>query len=197
MAQNDDIFKIKHNNIAPEKGMILISEPFLRDLSFQRSVVLLIEHNTNGSMGFVLNRNVDLFLNDYIKGLDKIPRIPVFLGGPVSFDHLFFIHSLGDIIPGSIQIGDNLYYDGDFESLNYYLLSGKPVEGKIKFFLGYSGWTKNQLMEEIKMDSWLVSRSSAAELLLANGETFWEKSVKAIGGPYLSWLNYPKDPLLN
>ena len=197
MAQYKDLFKIKHNNITPEKGKILISEPFMQDIHFQRSVILLIEHNTEGSMGFVLNKNTGLLLNDFIDGLEKVPQIPIFLGGPVSFDHLFFIHSLGNIIPDSIKIDDNLYFDGDFESLNYYLLGGQPVEGKIKFFLGYSGWTKNQLIGEIKIDSWLVGQSSSNEILLANGESFWEKSVKAIGGSYLTWLNYPKDPLLN
>ena len=92
MAPRKDIFKIEHNNLPPEKGKILISEPFLNDLYFQRSVVLLIEHNENGSMGFVLNKKTDLWLNDLLDGLDHLPRIPVYLGGPVSFDRLFFIH---------------------------------------------------------------------------------------------------------
>ena len=195
--QHKDLFKIKHNNKAPEKGRILISEPFMRDVFFQRSVILLIEHGANGSMGFVLNNNTGLFLNNYIDGLTKTEQIPIFLGGPVSSDHLFFIHSLGDIIPDSIQIDDNVYFDGDFESLNYYILSGQPVKGKIKFFLGYAGWTKSQLLGEIKLDSWLVGQSSASSLLLADGESFWKKSVESIGGPYLTWLNYPKDPMLN
>jgi len=197
MMKDKDLFKIKHNSTNPEKGKILISEPFMRDIFFQRSVILLIEHGPNGSMGFVLNNNTGLFLNDYIEGLDKVGRIPIFLGGPVSSDHLFFIHSMGQIIPDSVQIDDNLYFDGDFESLNYYLLSGQPVEGKIKFFLGYAGWSKSQLIGEIKHDSWLVGQTSDRAMLLAKGESFWKKSVESIGGPYLAWLNYPKDPLLN
>ena len=195
--KDKDQFKIRHNNLAPKKGKILISEPFLRDMYFQRSVILLIEHDVIGSMGFVLNNYTDLFLNDFIEGLEKFTQIPIFLGGPVSSDNLFFIHSLGHIIPDSIQIDDNLYFDGDFESLNYYLLSGQPVEGKIKFFLGYAGWTKNQLIEEIKQDFWLVSRASNSDILLAKDESFWNKSVESIGNQYLTWLNYPKDPQLN
>ena len=192
-----DQFKIKHNNLAPEKGKILISEPFMQDFFFRRSVVLLIEHDANGSMGFVLNNETGLFLNNFMEGFENLTQIPIFLGGPVSSDHLFFIHSLGDIIPDSVQIDDYLYFDGDFESLNYYLLSGQPVNGKIKFFLGYAGWAKDQLMREIKIDSWLVSQTSGSNILHAEGESFWKKTVKQIGGSYLSWLNYPKDPLLN
>ena len=197
MTQYKDIFKIKHNNLSPGKGRILISEPFLQDAYFQRSVVLLIEHNTNGSMGFVLNKKTGLWVNDYFGGLENSPRIPIYLGGPVSSDHLFFIHSLGNEIPDSVQIADNLYFDGDFESLNYYIMSGRPVDGKIKFFLGYSGWTENQLDVEIDQNSWLVSKSTGQNIMLAEGESFWKHSVESVGGSYLTWINYPKDPILN
>ena len=181
----------------PEKGKILISEPFLRNIYFQRSVILLIEHNTQGTTGFVLNKRTDLLLNDFIYGLEGAPQIPIYLGGPVSSDHLFFIHSLGDLIPDSIQFGDNLYFDGDFESLNYYLLSGKPVSGKVKFFLGYAGWTENQLVDEIAQDSWLIGTASLHHIFFAEGDSFWKNSVESIGGAYNKWVNYPKDPLLN
>jgi len=197
MAQYKDIFKIKHNNLSPGKGKILISEPFSQDAYFQRSVVLLIEHNAKGSMGFVLNKKTGLWVNDFFEGFENASRIPIYLGGPVSSDHLYFVHSLGSIIPDSIQIDDNLYFDGDFESINYYIMSGQPVEGKIKFFLGYSGWTENQLDGEIGQDSWLVSKPLGHNLLLAEGESFWKHSVELVGGSYNTWINYPKDPILN
>ena len=197
MAQYKDIFKIMHNDLSPEKGKILISEPFLQDAYFQRSVVLLIEHNAKGSMGFVLNKKTELYVNDFFDGMKSAPRIPIYLGGPVSSNHLYFIHSLGNIIPDSVQVDDNLYFDGDFESLNYYIMSGKPIDGKVKFFLGYSGWTENQLDGEIDQDSWLVSKSTGCNMMLAEGESFWKHSVELVGGSYVTWINYPKDPILN
>ena len=197
MTQYKDIFKIKHNDLSPGKGKILISEPFLQDAYFQRSVVLLIEHNAKGSMGFVLNTKTGLWVNDFFEGFENAPRIPIYLGGPVSSDHLFFVHSLGSKIPDSIKIDDNLYFDGDFESINYYIRSGQPVEGKIKFFLGYSGWTENQLDGEIDQDSWLVGKPAGRNLLLAEGESFWKHSVELVGDSYTTWINYPKDPTLN
>jgi putative transcriptional regulator len=197
MTPYKDIFKIRHNNLTPEKGMILISEPFLQDIYFHRSVVLLIEHNAKGSMGFVLNKKTGLYINDLFDGLENVQRMPLYLGGPVSSDHLYFIHSLGKKIPGSIQIDDRLYFDGDFESLIYYIRSGRPVDGVLKFFLGYSGWTENQLSDEIEQDSWLVSRSTGQNMLLAEGDSFWKRSVESVGGSYLAWINYPKDPTLN
>ena len=197
MAQFKDIFKIRHNNLLPEKGKILISEPFMKNIFFQRSVILLIEHNENGTMGFVLNKKTDLLLNDFIEGMENIPEIPIYLGGPVSADRLFFIHLLGDIIPDGIQVDENIFFDGDFESLRYYLMSGKPVDGNIKFFLGYSGWTQSQLIEEINQDSWLVGNASYSSIMQTDDDLSWKQAVEVIGGPYMAWLNYPKDPLFN
>ena len=134
MAQYKDIFKIKHNDLRPEKGKILISEPFLQDAYFQRSVVLLVEHDHNGSMGFVVNKPTGLIVNDFFPELKKFPILPIYLGGPVSSNRLFFIHSLGPVIPDSVKIEENLYFDGDFEALKRYMLSGNPFNERIKFF---------------------------------------------------------------
>lgn len=197
MTQYKDIFKIRHNNLAPEKGKLLISEPFLRDVYFQRSVVLLVEHNANGSMGFVLNKKTGLYVNDLFDGLKNVQPLPIYLGGPIAADHLYFIHSLGKNVADCVQIDENLYFDGDFESLLHYIRSGQPIDGKIKFLLGYSGWTENQLDGEIDQDSWLVSKTTSQKILLAEGDSFWKQSVESVGGSYLTWINYPKDPILN
>ena len=197
MAQYKDIFKIRHNNISPEKGKILISEPFMQDVYFQRSVILLVEHNEKGSMGFVMNKNTGLWVNDFMEELDDMPILPLYLGGPVSSDHLFFVHTLGNVIPNSIQINEHLFFDGDFESLRCYILGGNPIKGLVRFFLGYSGWTKSQLSKEINEDSWLVGRPVDKNILLSEGESCWKQAVETIGGSYKTWINYPKNPLLN
>lgn len=198
MATYNNIFKITHNNLLPAQGSILISEPFLQDAYFQRSVVLLIEHNTQGSMGFVLNKKTDLIVNTFFPELEEYPEIPIYLGGPVSANRLFFIHSLGDlIIPDSVKIKDRLYFDGDFEALKRYIQNGHSIEGKVKFFLGYSGWTEGQLGNEISKNSWVVSHAAKENVLLADGESFWKNSLEQLGSNYEAWTKYPKDPYLN
>lgn len=198
MATYNNIFKITHNNLLPAQGSILISEPFLQDAYFQRSVVLLIEHNTQGSMGFVLNKKTDLIVNTFFPELEEFPEIPIYLGGPVSANRLFFIHSLGDlIIPDSVKIKDRLYFDGDFEALKRYIQNGHSIEGKVKFFLGYSGWTEGQLGNEISKNSWVVSHAAKENVLLADGESFWKNSLEQLGSSYEAWTKYPKDPYLN
>lgn len=198
MASYNNIFKITHNNVLPAQGSILMSEPFLQDAYFQRSVVLLVEHNTEGSMGFVLNKKTDLIVNTFFPELEEYPEIPIYLGGPVSANRLFFIHSLGDlIVPDSVKIKDHLYFDGDFEALKRYMLKGHSIEGKVKFFLGYSGWTKGQLGSEINKNSWVVSHATKENILLADGENFWKNSLEQLGSNYEAWTKYPKDPYLN
>ena len=198
MATYNNIFKITHNNLLPAQGSILISEPFLQDAYFQRSVVLLVEHNTQGSMGFVLNKKTDLIVNTFFPELEEYPEIPIYLGGPVSANRLFFIHSLGDlIVPDSVKIKDRLYFDGDFEALKRYIQNGHSIEGKVKFFLGYSGWTEGQLGNEISKNSWIVSHAAKENVLLADGESFWKNSLEQLGSNYEAWTKYPKDPYLN
>ena len=198
MATYNNIFKITHNNLLPAQGSILISEPFLQDAYFQRSVVLLVEHNTQGSMGFVLNKKTDLIVNTFFPELEEYPEIPIYLGGLVSANRLFFIHSLGDlIVPDSVKIKDRLYFDGDFEALKRYMQNGHSIEGKVKFFLGYSGWTEGQLGNEINKNSWVVSHAAKENVLLADGESFWKNSLEQLGSNYEAWTKYPKDPYLN
>ena len=198
MATYNNTFKITHNNLLPAQGSILISEPFLQDAYFQRSVVLLVEHNTQGSMGFVLNKKTDLIVNTFFPELEEYPEIPIYLGGPVSANRLFFIHSLGDlIVPDSVKIKDRLYFDGDFEALKRYIQNGHSIEGKVKFFLGYSGWTEGQLGNEINKNSWVVSHAAKENVLLADGESFWKNSLEQLGSNYEAWTKYPKDPYLN
>jgi putative transcriptional regulator len=197
MATLSDIFKIKHNNLRPAKGSILIAEPFLQDAYFQRSVVLLIEHDLNGTMGFVLNKKTDLIINDFFPDLERLSDIPIYLGGPISSNRLFFIHTLGDLIPESVKIADGLYFDGDFDILKQYIIRERAIAGKVKFFLGYSGWNKGQLGSEIEGDAWMVSHSINTNIMFANDESFWRRSMEVLGKKYKAWINFPKDPYMN
>ncbi len=197
MSDEFDIFRIENNHVKPEKGCILISEPFMNDRYFGRSVVLLVEHDLeHGSMGFVLNKPLDQKVNDYFQGLESIPDIPIFQGGPVGTNRLFFIHTLGDLVPSTTPIGNGLYFDGDFDVIKSYLSKGNPADS-VKFFLGYSGWGKNQLENEISCNSWVVSESDKFQMMKNEGEICWKRALSKLGNRYKSWANFPKRPFLN
>lgn len=192
-----DRFKILHNGVMPKQGAVLISEPFLNDAYFQRSVIFLSGHDKDGSMGFVLNKQTGIVLGDLTDDLNLNDQAPVYLGGPVGGDKLFFLHTLEDFLPEALPIGNGLYLNGDFNVLKSYINKGNPIEGKVKFFLGYSGWSSGQLEEEIKSNTWLVGDLSIPDVITGDGETLWKKSLSMLEDRYKIWMNYPKEPYLN
>lgn len=143
MDLNIDFFHIRNTKVA-EGGRVLVSEPFLADTYFRRSVVYLTEHNEKGSMGFVLNKALDIKISDVI---DDFPEgdFPVSVGGPVSTNTVHYLHTLGDEIPESVHVKDGVFWGGDFEVLKHRIRQGEAKPKDVRFFLGYSGWSENQL----------------------------------------------------
>ena len=137
-------------------GNVLISEPFLNDSNFSRTVVLITEHNEKGSFGLILNRPLNKNLADIVSGFDNV-LIPLFTGGPVDLNTLHVIHSIGLEVPGTIQVSENLFWGGDFDYLRTLAESHSLDPQTVKFFIGYSGWMANQLNAEIKAKSWVVT----------------------------------------
>ena len=174
MNIDSDIFKIQSNNVLPSRGKILISEPFLRDVTFGRSVILLIDHTEEGSMGLVINKQLPLLLNDIIMEFKYIDEIPLYKGGPIATDTLFYLHTLADI-PGAISICKGLYLNGDFEEIKRYILQGNKISEHIRFFLGYSGWESEQLSNEIRENTWLVSEEKKSYLMKSDTKDMWRK----------------------
>ncbi len=176
-------------------GVLLIAEPFMGDSNFERSVILLCEHNSQGSFGFVLNQTSELQLGDLIKN-NVYPDITVNFGGPVQRDTLHFLHTVPDMVPGGLEIQKNLYWGGDFDKMLEKLNLGLIAINDIKFFIGYSGWGEGQLELEIKRNSWIVSKSSSNNIM-KNSKEYWRESLKEMGGDFKVMANYPTDPRLN
>ncbi|MDR3119382.1 MAG: YqgE/AlgH family protein [Mediterranea sp.] len=196
MKFNTDIFKIESNNVLPSRGKILIAEPFLRDDTFGRSVVLVIDHTVKGSMGLIMNKALPITLNKVIKEFRKVEEITVFKGGPMAPDTLFFIHTLSQI-PGSFTVGKGLYLNGDFSAIKDYVAEGNPVKGYIRFFLGYSGWEEDQLEQEVKGNVWLVGKGEIPDLMNEKVHRLWESSLGKLGAKYETWSRFPEIPSMN
>lgn len=196
MKENLDIFKIRTNNIPPKKGRILIAEPFLHGDYFSRSVVFLVAHSEKGAVGFILNKKVDVQLQDVFMDFPAFDA-NVFLGGPVSADSVFFVHTLGEKLPGSINVLGKLFWGGDFNALKDLIASGAVKPSDIHFFLGYSGWDAGQLEDELKDDSWLVTDVDENIVLRDSSKVSWYDFVKKAGNRYSVWENYPENPSFN
>ncbi len=197
MFVNTDIFKIETNHAVPAQGKVLISEPFLCDRTFGRSVILLVDHTQEGTMGLVLNKRLPFTLDNLLGELGCEERIPVYKGGPLSMDTLFYLHTMNEV-EGSLPISKDLYLNGDFEAIKAYIAEGRPLKGKIRFFLGYAGWESEQLRQEIDENTWLVGKEDISSLM--NEEKtggLWKRAISKLGEKYEIWSHFPQIPTLN
>lgn len=195
MDLNIDFFEIKNDKKAA-KGRILISEPFLNDSYFKRSVVFLTEHNAQGSVGFVLNKPIELDIKDILQDFPDIGA-GFSLGGPVNTNTIHYIHTLGDMIPDSVLVNDNIFWGGDFNTLKELLINQKIKPEEIRFFLGYSGWTENQLDRELAENAWLVAEIDNDSIMNGIHPDFWKEVLKKMKSKYKVWVNFPENPGMN
>ncbi|NRD19847.1 YqgE/AlgH family protein [Winogradskyella eckloniae] len=181
----------------PEKGNLLIAEPsIIGDISFNRAVILLADHNALGSVGFILNKPLEYNLKDLIDGTDS--EFPVYNGGPVEQDNLYFIHKSPDLIPDSVEISNGIFWGGDFAVVIELINNGKITATDIRFFLGYSGWDEKQLDNELKSNAWLVSENVYNnEIISKSCNSFWRDKMLELGGDYSIWSNAPENPSYN
>ena len=196
---DSSLFKINIPVRKPSAGMLLVAEPFLREEHFNHAVISLVEYAKGGhAMGIVLNKPTGVTLGQAVQGFDEEVEIPVFCGGPVGNDRLFYIHSLPREFPDSLPLASNVYIGGDFDKVKSYVNMGLPTKGKIRFFIGYSGWDAGQLDTEISHHVWAVAPQPTSQSILQDDDdAFWYKIVRTLGPAYRNWLYHPTNPKLN
>lgn len=183
-------------NIPPATGRILISEPFLADPYFKRTIVLLCEYNKQGSFGFILNKFVNLKIEDLLEGFPPF-KTRLCVGGPVQSNNMYYIHTHGDKISGALKIKDNVYMGGDFEEMQNLVSTGIISSNDIRFFIGYSGWDEDQLEKELEEKSWFVTDIAANQIMDTAENNLWEAILKSMGSDYELLTQFPEDPSLN
>ena len=124
------------NTIEPEKGKILISDPFLDEDYFRRSIIYLCEHNNEGSFGFVLNNFISVNLHELDETFPEIETL-ISLGGPMEINSLYFIHTFGEQIQNSVMITEGVFLGGDFQELTAIIKADKTQINKVRFFIGF------------------------------------------------------------
>ncbi len=175
---------------------MLISDPFLNDAYFKRSIVLLTEHSSKGSVGFVLNKPVDVDISEIMSDFPAIDT-SISVGGPVGTDSVHYIHSLGDIIPKSVKVTEDLWWGGDFEVVKKLIHQGLLTSEQIRFFVGYSGWEPNQLEREISEDSWVVRELESGIIMNSRNKESWQEVLHILGDKFKLWTNFPENSGLN
>lgn len=188
------LFQIRSNTLEAHAGDVLLSEPTMGDLHFGRSVVLIIDHSeAEGTFGIILNKPLRYQLNEIVEKFNEF-NAPVYLGGPVAENQVFFIHTLGDLIPDACKVTEGLYWGGDANVLNTLIEQGIANQDNVRFFLGYSGWEKGQLLGELEQNTWLVCKASVKTLLSTPSDQLWKTLLERMGQEYAMWSRFPKNP---
>ena len=183
--------------ISAAMGHLLISEPFMMDPNFKRSVIILTEYSDAGAAGFVLNHQSDYLLGDILPEI-SYSEMPVYIGGPVGNNTLHFIHHCPEKIPGGIEIWEGVYWGGDYEAVKELVTNYQLNADEIKFFTGYSGWTAGQLEDELRENTWIVTDKLSLDILFTHDEqSLWKDVVIGLGTRYAHIANFPENPALN
>ena len=190
-------FFVNDNLIEPEPGDLLISQPYLPDPNFERTVVLICEHDEKGTVGFVLNRRSNSVFSDVIFDAAHFDA-PLYVGGPVQHDTLHFVHKDMLEMESGQFLGERLVWGKDFNRLLTLIDTHQIDEKNYRFFVGYSGWSPGQLLEELNAKSWIVYQNKDENLIFDfSSQDLWKKVLREMGGKYRLISNYPVDPRLN
>ncbi|NJB85384.1 putative transcriptional regulator [Lewinella marina] len=172
-----------------KNGMILLAEPFMLDQNFKRATVLVVEHNEEGSLGFIINRRINkqrrtlLRVDELVKDFPEFDA-PVYFGGPVGTDTVHYLHRKGDLLEGSDEVVKGIYWGGNYEQLKVLIDQGVITPRDIRFFVGYSGWSEQQLQEELDGGSWVTARMYPNYLFKSDPDSLWSQVMENKGSTF-------------
>ena len=176
-----------HMPVQSLQGQFLLAMPSMGDPRFLRSVVYMVAHDSEGAMGFIINKRAEgLSLGDILKDMPEtvattgLVNLPVYVGGPVQNDRGFVLHtsdyektqnSLSQELPIALTQSADVLVDA---------AHGRGPE-KMRLFLGYAGWGPGQIEGELQDNAWLVCDANIAEIFTSQSDDLYEKCVAAMG----------------
>lgn len=182
---------------AVSQGNVLLAEPFMLDPNFKRSVILLCDHSKDqGSIGFILNKPLKMNIHELVGEFPEFES-EVHYGGPVSTDTIHYVHNVGELLEDSIAVGRGIYWGGNFEKLKFLIESKLVMPHNVKFFVGYSGWTMGQLLDEMKTGSWVAADMDPNYIFKSMPKKLWQQVMVNKGNVYSVIAQMPEGPNLN
>jgi putative transcriptional regulator len=181
------------------KGSFLIANPVLPDTNFSRTVILLCNHDEEGSFGLVVNKSAGVEPSQIFANIDVLSsyQSKVFLGGPVSQEQLFYLVRSEEAIPELDQVCKNVYLGFQWEMLETVYNRLENPNEKIRFYLGYSGWGSGQLAGEMDRKSWLTCDADLRYVFYPDENNTWASVVRSMGEEYQYLTQAPVNPQWN
>lgn len=182
-------------------GRLLVATPALADPNFDRAVVLLLDHDAEGSLGVVLNRPTPVDVGDILAGWGELAGSPgvVFQGGPVSLDSALGIAVVpGDKAGRALPLGWRRVHGAiglvDLETPPELLAAAL---GSLRIFAGYAGWGPGQLESELRAGAWYVVDSEPGDISAPDPERLWRSVLRRQRSGLAMIATYPDDASLN
>jgi putative transcriptional regulator len=165
----------------PAAGMFLVAQRGLHDHTFGQTVILLLQHNANGSLGLIVNRKFNLQLSDAVKDIDKAEasKHTLFFGGPLGIHRVFMLMRYGDAAGQAHQVAGDIYFSAHRDVLEH-LLEHKTSNNELRLFLGYSSWSAGQLARELTRGSWHLVDGDAAAVFDAASSGLWKQLIETL-----------------
>ncbi len=178
------------------KGQLLLDSGQLRGSFFQRTVVLICQHDAEGAFGLVLNRATGSKAGDVIVAdlPEQLKSSPLYLGGPVQPSALSFLHTEAFIPDANVM--PNLSLGHSLDALLELGESFSPTK-QIRMFAGYAGWSPGQLEDELKREAWVTHPASLSLVFDTEPDQLWRKILRGKGWKYRLLADMPEDLSLN
>ena len=160
--------------VQPEKGIFLVAHPRIGG-PFRQTVVLLLAHGEQGTLGLVVNRPTDVPLSEVLPEMargDKESR-DLYFGGPVGLENLIFMFRSDKEEAGAAHVMDDVYFSGDRQVLERVI--GERGPDRLRIYIGHSGWAPRQLDAEIARGDWRLVRADATAVFGRNSERLWKR----------------------
>lgn len=182
-----------------KRGMFLIADPKLRDPNFSQTVILLCEHDDQGSLGVVVNRPTTLRLSEAIPNISDSHSITdvLYSGGPVQPDHIMTLYRAEKKqVPESEHIATGMYLGGSLAVLED-MIASLASTNSIRAYVGYAGWSSNQLESELGEDSWKLVPADQKFVFDMEPARVWSTLLASLGEEYSIYESMPPDPTMN
>ena len=160
-------------------GKLLVASRDLADPIFAKTVILLVQYDAQGVVGLVLNRRTDVPVSRVLESLKgaKDRSDPVFLGGPVEVPTVFALFKSSAKIEGAEHIFSGIYLISA-KTLLEQTISTRPDPSVFHVYLGYAGWTDNQLQKEVELGAWFIFPADAGTVFNAHPDSLWSQMIR-------------------
>lgn len=176
-----------------QKGTFMIASPDIDVGMFFRGVILICEHNPNGSFGIVINKSLDLELPQEIINVHNLanPAVGIRAGGPVQTNQMMLLHTSPNIPEQTLQICDGVYLGGDLQFLQETITD--PSGPSVNLCFGYAGWGAGQLEREFLDGGWFLYPASKRHIFETPPDKLWQTLLREMGGKYATLSMIPED----